>query len=355
MPAAPQPGQKHGDTVPDQSEKPTPVPPVAIIIPILNEAATLPATLASIADQDYPRDRLEVLIVDGGSRDSWRAVIEPFVRKGLKIRILENPRRTTGAAVNVALNSTTAAKVLWISGHCLLARDYVRTLAEPHGTWEGIVTGGRVSVECRGMAGILNTLLLTSRFGTGVSKWRFPGPPGWAEIVNFALFDRQQLIDLGGVDERLRRNQDNDLFIRIRKAGIRCRLVESHAVYLAPETFSGQLRRGWGNGAWAIWSSRLGKGTGDWYHFMPMVMVLTAMALLAAGVFWTPAWLVLSALAALYLLLAFGAAVIASIPVRKFWAIPILPFWIITYHVTYGIGTLSALVRPVPETPGVET
>jgi len=321
---------------------------VAVVIPILNEGQTLAATLKSIANQSYPRHLIEVWIVDGGSKDGWQTCVEQLRATGLNVCVLHNPRRTTSAAVNLACRATNAPKVLWISGHCLLSPNYIANAVAEHREWGGIAAGGRVLVRGRGIVGRLNALLLRSRFGTGMAVWRYARTPGWVEIVNYALFDREQLMRVGGIDERLGRNQDNDLFERLREAGVRCRLIDADAEYLAPATLGGLLRRGWGNGAWTVWSRRLGRRTARWYHWAPFVAVAAGLALLAAGLVWKPALATAAALAGVYAAFALIASIARAAADHELWAVPILPLWFVLFHAAYGFGTLAAFFRPVP-------
>ncbi len=61
-------------------------PKVSIIIATKNSGKTLEKTLQSIKKQNYPIDKIEVLIIDGGSRDNTRKIADKF-----KYKIIDNP------------------------------------------------------------------------------------------------------------------------------------------------------------------------------------------------------------------------------------------------------------------------
>ncbi len=321
---------------------------IAIIIPILNEARTLLRTLASIAAQDYPRSLLEVMIVDGGSTDAWRDVIDSVPIPGATLTVLHNPQRVTPAAVNLALQSTDAPAVLWISGHCALAPDYVSTLAREFIRHENVAVGGRLLVDGEGRAGTLNAMVLRSPIGTGLAPWRWDDRSGWASTVNFALFNRQMLIDIGGLDERLVRNQDNDLIRRLRERGIRFYQVQSTVQYLAPTSPVGLWTRAWGNASWTVWSWKLGIPSAQWYHVAPMAAILIGLVLAIASLYSTIALYILLGLTGCYGALVVGHTVAVTVPRGPLWAIPLLPFHLAIFHATYGVGGWIALLRPVP-------
>lgn len=328
------------------------LPRIAVVIPTLNEKAALRQTLVALVDQDYPNNLYEILVVDGSSSDGTQDIAMSFHGHGIELRLLNNPGRTTPAAVNLAISSTNADAILWLSGHCLLSPNYLSQAAKAYVDARNRVTGGRLEVRGDGVRGTLNALLLSSRFGTGVSPLRFGHEPGPTSTVTFALFDRQTLLEIGGLDESLARNQDNDLVARLKENGIQFWRVDALATYLAPQTFAGLWKRAFLNGAWSVWGQRRGRGGHSWWHFVPMTMVGSGAILLAmslAGLRLAP-WS-LAVLTVIYGLLAVGSAIGVAVPRGKYWAIPLLPFLFFIHHAIYGLGSWSALLRPNPVPP----
>lgn len=321
---------------------------MAVIIPILNEAATLSDTLRSLAEQEYPHNLIEILVVDGGSTDSWQQAIADVPLDGIALRTLSNPRRVTPAAVNLALHATEAPAILWLSGHCTLAPNYLSRCVEAFCAHENIGAGGRLRVEGRGFAGRLNAFVLQSPIGTGLAPWRFERRETWVDAVNFALYDRETLIDVGGLDERLVRNQDNDLIRRLTKRGLRFRMVDSDATYHAPTTLAGLWRRAWGNASWNVWCWRLGIPSSSWYHFAPMGAVALGVLLSILSVYVPIVTKPMLALVGMYLLLIWIHTLFVTIPRGAIWAIPLLPIHLLIFHALYGIGGWVALFRRVP-------
>ena len=345
----------HDDSPVEHPPGDRPTVRVAVVIPILNEATFLPRTMHSLAAQDYPHDLIEILIVDGGSTDDWKGAVADVALDGIALRTIPNPRRVTPAAVNLALHATDAPAILWISGHCALAPNYLTKCVEAFTRYEDIGAGGRLRIEGRGFAGRLNEFVLKSPIGTGLAPWRFERRETWVDAVNFALYDRQTLIDIGGLDERLVRNQDNDLVKRLTAHGLRYRMVDSDATYLAPATLSGLWRRAWANASWNIWCWKLGIPSSSWYHFAPMAAVALGALLLVLTLYGEVATTVLLSVVAAYLLLIWVHTLYVTIPQGAIWAIPLLPFHIIVFHALYGIGGWVALFRKVPVRPGTTT
>lgn len=104
------------------------VPTISVVIPTLNAERYLDECLAALRDQDYPRDRLEVLLVDAGSTDATREIA---VRHGVD-RILANPLRTGEAGKAVGVKAATGELVLQIdSDNVIVGRDWLRRMVAP--------------------------------------------------------------------------------------------------------------------------------------------------------------------------------------------------------------------------------
>ena len=61
------------------------IPFVSIIIPAFNEAKGIAGTLKSALELDYPKDRLEVIVVDDGSKDDTYKVSSKFKSNIIKV------------------------------------------------------------------------------------------------------------------------------------------------------------------------------------------------------------------------------------------------------------------------------
>src|SRR6185503_133194 len=74
------------------------LPLVSVVMPVRNESEFIGQNLEAVLAQDYPADRLEVLVADGMSEDGTRDIVRQFVvdaarRGGARVKLVDNPGR----------------------------------------------------------------------------------------------------------------------------------------------------------------------------------------------------------------------------------------------------------------------
>jgi glycosyltransferase involved in cell wall biosynthesis len=104
------------------------LPSVSVVIPTLNSEATLERCLDAIRAQDYPHERMEIIICDGMSADGTRRIA-----KARSVdRILENPLKTGEAGKAVGWKAARNELVAFIdSDNFLIGTDWLRRMAAP--------------------------------------------------------------------------------------------------------------------------------------------------------------------------------------------------------------------------------
>src|SRR5437764_12053409 len=89
-------------------------PFVSIIVPCSNEERFIGACLDSVIGTDYPKDRLEVSVVDGISEDGTRVIIESYSKTNPFIRLLDNLSKITPVALNLGITNAKGAVIIWL-------------------------------------------------------------------------------------------------------------------------------------------------------------------------------------------------------------------------------------------------
>lgn len=195
------------------------LPLVTVIIPTLNEGENIDGTLSGLADQTYPAEFLEVLVVDGGSSDDTKARAQAWVDRIPGLRVLENPKRITPAAFNVGIRNATGEVVIIVGGHSIIGPEFVeRHIAVREETGADVV-GGPTRARGTTPFGEAVAIAMTSVVGVGPGRFHFAHEREVVDSVSFGSYDAAALRDIGGFDEDLAIGQDAELNYRIRTHG----------------------------------------------------------------------------------------------------------------------------------------
>jgi cellulose synthase/poly-beta-1,6-N-acetylglucosamine synthase-like glycosyltransferase len=122
-------------------------PRVTVVISAFNEEQDIEGTVDNKLAQDYPAERLDVLVVSDGSSDRTDDIVRGLAqRSGGRVRLLrQEPRQGKTQALNLALRQVTAEIVVFADANSLYAPDAVRKLARNFADPEvGYVTGRMV-------------------------------------------------------------------------------------------------------------------------------------------------------------------------------------------------------------------
>src|SRR2546430_2372122 len=101
------------------------LPSVTIIMPVRNEGSRIARSLTSVLRQDYPLDRMEIIVADGMSDDNTRVVISSMQHHHPNLGMIDNPGRIASTGLNAALREAKGEIIIRIDGHCEIAPDYV--------------------------------------------------------------------------------------------------------------------------------------------------------------------------------------------------------------------------------------
>ena len=233
-----------------------PAPFVSVVVPVRNERGFVACCLDSILANDYPPERLEVLVVDGLSDDGTRAVAERYAARYPGVRVLDNPMKITPAALNLGVRAARGDVIVRCDAHARLAPDYITQCVAWIGASGADNVGGRMRTLPRGggLGAQAVAAALGHRFGVGNSAFRTAaGEPRWVDTVFGGCYRREVFGRVGEFNERLPRGQDMEFNLRLKRAAGRTLLVPSiRCDYFArcdPRSF---LAHSWTNGVWAV-------------------------------------------------------------------------------------------------------
>ena len=323
------------------------LPFISVILPVRNEEKYICACVASIFAQDYPVDRMEVIFVDGCSEDRTVELLHEEQRKHPQIIVLHNPDRTVPYAMNIGIRRCRGGVIVRLDAHAEYPPDYVRLSVETLLTHDCDNAGGYFETHGRGFMGSAIAEMLKTPLGVGNSTFRLSTQDGYVDTVPFGCFRRELFDRIGGFDERMTRNQDNELNFRIRKNGGKIFMNgKIRVIYYCRDTMRGIMRMGFMNGRWNVITMALVPGSMGVRHFVPLAFVLSTLLLVLLTLLTRS--MLFGGLLALewgaYLLLdAFYSYTIAR---EKGWRY--LPVELILYpafHFAYGTGSMVGLVK----------
>jgi len=204
------------------------VPTVSVIVPCRDEERYIARCLDSIAATDYPRERLEVLVVDGMSEDRTRAIVADYGARYPFIRLLDNPGRIPPTAVNTGIRAARGEILVRVDAHGVYPPNYIPALvAALQQSGADSVGGVLVTLPANDTAiaqGI--AIAMSHPFGVGNSYFRVGvREPRWVDTIAFFCCRRETFDRVGLFDETLARDEDSEFNGRLIQAGGRILLV----------------------------------------------------------------------------------------------------------------------------------
>lgn len=321
---------------------------VSFAVVAYNEEKSLPRLLEDLVQQDYPHEKIEVLLIDSMSSDGTARIMENFAAEDhgfLGVKLLQNPGKILPCGCNVMLENYTGDAVVRLDGHATIPADFISKNVAVLESGEDIC-GGRVESILEKDTPLQRTLLLAenSAFCGGVASFRRLEKRAYVSTLAFAAYRRQVYDRTGLYNEHLSRTEDNEMHYRIQQQGFRfCLDPGIRSARYTRSSFGKLLRQKYLNGYW------IGKTMGvcprcfSVYHFVPFLFVLgilftTVLAALGhpllGGLMWAAYWL-----------LAFAAAGVEIVRHPFSATNLLLPAVFFLLHVSYGAGTLVGLAE----------
>lgn len=319
-------------------------------MPVRNEAGFIAKTLEGLFAQDYPRDRLELIVADGMSDDGTREILADLCRQHAHLVVIDNPGRIVSTGLNAAIAKARGDIIVRIDGHAEIATDFIRQdvkLLEEHP--EAWVVGGPINHAGRNAFGQAVAVAMSHPAGVGLATHRFPNYEGYVEGAQFPALRRWVFERVGNFDEHLVRNQDDEMNFRINQAGGKSYVSPRvKYIYYVRDTPRKLFKQYLQYSFWRIPVIRKHKRPTTPRQMVPLLFFLAMLVLLMLGIALRQP-LVALALPALYtgVLVMIGISQIPKVGLSVAWRVPIA---IATMHVAYALGMavgfFSAIFRP---------
>lgn len=345
-----------------------------------NEEKSIQTILDCIRQQDYPHNLCEVILVDGGSTDATKSVMERFAldnetvdKPFTRVVVLDNPKKTLPAGWNVALAEYRMEVIIKVDAHAEIPKDFVTKNIRVLESGEDICGGVRPTI-LDGSTPWRETLLLAenSMFGSSIAPYRKKQKKKYVKSLFHAAYRREVFDKVGGFNESLVRTEDNEMHYRMRKAGYKLRFDPDIVSYQHIRSSLGRmLKQKYANGYWIGETLKKCPKCLSVYHFVPFAFVsaiiLSAVTMLVTkvvsgckrfgitvrlvskGVGWITGKLT-KLMWKLYTTLAVVMGGIASLKAGKKRNLTnaALPGLFLLLHLSYGVGTFVGILKKEP-------
>lgn len=149
-------------------------PLISVVIAARNEERYIGKCLDSLIKQDYPKENLEILVIDGKSEDKTKKIVEKYKERYSFIKLLDNPKKVTPYAFNIGIRNSEGRFIIILSAHCFYKQDYLSICLKHINEYDADIVGGVVrTVPSRDtLAAKSITLAFSHPFGSGNAYYR---------------------------------------------------------------------------------------------------------------------------------------------------------------------------------------
>jgi glycosyltransferase involved in cell wall biosynthesis len=321
---------------------------VTIIIPCRNECNFIAKTLDSVFEQDYPKDFLEVLVIDGMSDDGTNEIIEQYCKKYKALRICKNPNKTVPHALNIGLENSVGEVIIRMDAHCIYPSNYISKLVfylyelnadNVGGAW--ITIPGSKSKMAQSIA-----LATSSIFGIGNARYRLTNDKIIeVDTVPFGCYKRSVFEKIGVFDEDMIRNQDDELNVRLKKHGGKIFLIpEIKIEYCARPDLLKTMKMFYQYGLFKPLVMKKVGQPASVRQFIPLALILLILCIPILFFIHSFLFKISVLILLLYLFLLIFFSILSSLG-KSIKLFVLLAIVFATIHISYGWGYLSGIFR----------
>jgi succinoglycan biosynthesis protein ExoA len=337
------------------------VPPgsgVTFVMPVLNEVDYLERAVETVLAQhvDGPS---EIILALAPSTDGTTELARRLADTDARIVLVDNPVADIPVGLNLAIRAGRYPTIVRVDAHSELEPEYTRRALATLDRVRAANVGGVMRADGRSPFQRAVARAYNSPIGLGGGAYHGGTQEGEAESAYLGVMRRAVLDEVGLFDESIRRGEDWELNLRIRRAGYRVWFDPDLSVtYWPRESWSRLVRQFSATGRWrGELVRRYGRGNSLRFFAPPLLVVDILLAVLvgalqATGVL-TGWWSV--AASVVYVPLVAYAVLVVAVAIGpgggrgwrdKLWTAAVLP----TMHLSWGWGFVVGLVRGAHDT-----
>ena len=330
-----------------------PYPKLTVVVPVRNEEKFVARTLEFLLNQDYPKEKVEILVGIAASKDRTLEVVEQIARRDDRVKPFLNPLGLSSCARTLGAKMATGEVVIYVDGHVwidnnqifkntvrLLGEREVSILSRPQflDTPENSLFQSAVSLARK------------SAIGHGRDSTIYTAEESYVDPTSSGATYRKEVFDrVGYFDTDFDACEDVEFNYRCSRAGFKSYLSMKVAVYYYPRASLKDLYRQmirYGTGRFRLVRKHpetLSPGT-----LIPVLFVTALPALGLLGIFSRVTSYLFAAAVLLYGVVIGGTSV--AIAVKHGWRyLPLLPVILFAIHSGLGVGFLAGIFQHSPK------
>jgi glycosyltransferase involved in cell wall biosynthesis len=333
------------------------LPSISIVVLCRNEQGFIAGCLDSLIANDYPKDRLEVLVADGMSEDATRSIVNRYSEEHPFVKLVDNPKRIPGAGANQGIRVAKGDFVMIVGAHARYPRDYVSKCVTYSQQYPAVDNVGGVRYtepSDSTLVGRVIAYVSSHRFGAGTAPYhRGSSSPSYVDSVWGGCYRREIFERVGLYNEALRVGEDREFNQRLRGLGGKIMLVpEINCTYYARNNLLDYCGWAFRMGFWPFYAGKLvGRSLLSPRNFIPLAFVMSLALSFATAWFTRFGQASLAGILCAYIL----ASMVSTLALvnrdrdpRQFLVAPVV--FVVT-HLLYGIGSLYAIAKPAAPLP----
>lgn len=342
---------------------------ISIIIPCRNEEKFIGRCLNSVITQDYPKEKLEVLVIDGMSEDKTKEIIKEYSQKYPFIKLLENPQKFTPFGLNIGIKEAKGKIIIRMDSHASYQLDYVSKCLRYLREYKADNVGGVIKTLPKENTAVAKAIAiaLSHPFGAGGSYFRTLGgnkvlpsktrhgsyfrlgaeKPRWVDTVFGGCYKREVFEKIGLFSEKLIRSQDIEFNRRLKRAGGKILLVpEIVAFYYPQANLKNFLKHNLSDGTWTTYPLKFGIKIFSLRHLIPLIFVLSLMISAILIFFFPVFWKLFLFILSFYFLVSLYFSIKIAEKEKNFGYLFLMPIIFASRHFGYGFGSFLGFIKP---------
>lgn len=334
---------------------------VSVVVACRNEKEAIRPFLDSLLSQEMQNISWEIIIADGMSDDGTWEILQACAATSTRLRVISNPGRIVSTGLNAAIRAASGNIIIRLDAHTIYAADYCRRCVEELERTNAENVGGPARTQTEGVRSRAVAAAYHSPFSTGGGRFHNVDYEGWVDTVPYGCWRKETLERIGLFDEALVRNQDDELNLRLVRAGGRIWQSPSIKSWYSPRSsLKALFRQYFQYGFWKVAVIRKHSIPASWRHLAPIAFVLANITcwliMTVTKIAGMSTWFAFSSGLWLSMMSMYAAALLSASVMtarRKGWdTLPYLPAAFATYHLSYGLGFFIGLrwylVKPLP-------